>query len=54
MSNNETQDRRPQLSQALPKRQEQVDLGKQYKTIGISAVSAAAAFKDKKKPAQQA
>jgi hypothetical protein len=53
MSGKESQGQDKQYAQEVPSRRETVVLDKQYKSIGISAVSAAAAFKARKtkKPA---
>ena len=55
MSTKDT-DREAQFVQSIPQRREKVQLDQQYKSIGISAVSAAASFKAnkaKKKPSDQ-
>ncbi|MEJ1157875.1 hypothetical protein [Prosthecomicrobium sp. N25] len=48
MSGKEAQSQDRQFTQEVPSRRETVVLDKQYKSIGISAVSAAAAFKARK------
>lgn len=49
MSDKESQREREQFSQQIPERREEtVELDRRYKSIGISAVSAATQFKARK------
>ena len=48
MSGKESQGRDQQFAQEVPQRRESVSLDKRYKSIGISAVSAAASIKSSK------
>lgn len=49
MSSKESQGRDQQFAQEIPQRRESVTLDKRYKSIGISAVSAAASIKSPSK-----
>ncbi|WP_407048137.1 hypothetical protein [Methyloraptor flagellatus] len=44
----ETKVQEQQFEQSTPKRKDKVDLGQQYKSVGISAVAAAASFRTPK------
>lgn len=48
MSSKELQGQERQFAQSLPEKRESVTLDKRYKSIGISAVSAAASMKPRK------